>query len=467
MSQTQTAIVHQSQPAAGLLVSHNDLTTSADDASIDSSLLAFERALQLHAEGDYVSAVELYGDISPNSPAFHEGQHFLGIALHHLGQYEQAVTLLRASVAATGGRVDWANNLGNILNAQGRFDEAVEVFARAIEYAPNQALLWINLGATHERLVHFEQAEHAYQTAIQLEPQSQEAYRLLSALYERQQMQIEAVRTYCSGYIVAPRETTTPYLLGKAYYVLGRLDEAAEVYRQWKEAEPDNPIPAHLYAACSRHDGGDTIPERCSEDYVNVTFDEYADHFEGKLNQLDYRGPALLEQMMAQRFKPDADMMVLDAGCGTGLCAPVLRPYAATMIGVDLSGSMLELARQRGLYESLHKAEIGTFLTTVEKPYDLIACMDTLIYFGAIEQLFARFAATISQNGWLIFTTEISLDNTKPYTLNPSGRYSHTVGYLLSVMETCGFDCLMFNHETLRTELQVPVRGVIVLAQRR
>jgi hypothetical protein len=34
-------------------------------------------------------------------------------------------------------------------------------------------------------------------------------------------------------------------------------------------------------------------------------------------------------------------------------------------------------------------------------------------------------------------------------------------------METCGFDCLMFNHETLRTELQVPVRGVIVLAQRR
>jgi len=447
-------------------VSYNDLTTTADDGSIDSSLLAFERALQLHAEGDYVSAVELYGDISPNSPAFHEGQHFLGIALHHLGRHEQAVSLLRASVAATEERVDWANNLGNILNAQGRFAEAVEVFERAVAKAPAQALLWINLGATHERLAQFGQAEHAYQTAIAIEPQSQEPYRLLSSLYERQQKQIEAVRTYCSGYIVAPRETTTPYLLGKAYYVLGRLDDAAEVYRQWKEAEPDNPIPSHLYAACSSHSAGDLIPERCSEDYVNVTFDEYADHFEGKLSQLDYRGPALLEQMMAQRFSTGANLLVLDAGCGTGLCAPILRPYASEMIGVDLSGSMLDLARQRGLYEALHKMEIGTFLHSIESPYDLIACMDTLIYFGAIEQLFARFHATIKPGGWLIFTTEISLDDTKSYQLNPSGRYSHTAPYLRNVMQNCGFDCQMFNHETLRTELQVPVQGVIVLAQR-
>ena len=285
-------------------MSQNDLTTTADDGSIDRSRVAFEQALELHAGGDYVSAVELYGDISPNSPAFHEGQHFLGIALHHLGQYEQAVNLLRSSLAATGGRIDWANNLGNILNAQGRFDEAVDVFERAVAQAPNQALLWINLGATQDRLAQFEKAEHAYQTAITIEPQSQQAYSLLSSLYERQKMQIEAVRTYCSGYIVAPRETTTPYLLGKAYYVLGRLDEAAEVYRQWKQDEPDNPIPSHLYAACSRHNNQDEIPERCSEDYVNVTFDEYADHFEGKLSQLDYRGPALLEEIMARHFSP-------------------------------------------------------------------------------------------------------------------------------------------------------------------
>lgn len=447
-------------------MSHGDQMNEADLASQDHSLLAFEMALKHHAEGDYARAVDFYGDISPNSPAFLEGQHFLGIALHHLGQHEQAVRLLSDSLGAAGGRVDWANNLGNILNAQGRYDEAIAVFNQAITKAPEQALLWINLGATQEMLGHLSEAEQAYQTAISIEPLSQEPYRLLSALYERQHKQIEAVRTYCAGYIVAPRETTTPYLLGKAYYVLGRLEEAAAVYLDWKRQEPNNPIPAHLYAACARHNDQDDIPERCSEDYVNVTFDDYADHFDGKLSQLDYRGPALLDEMMAAQFQPVSGLSILDAGCGTGLCAPVLAPYARHLVGVDLSGSMLELAQQRQTYDSLHKAEIGQFLSLTQDRYDLVACMDTLIYFGAIAPLFRQFAATLNEGGWLIFTTELSDDETKRYRLNPSGRYSHSASYLQSVMTECGFECLIFNRQTLRTELQVPVAGVIALAKR-
>ena len=38
---------------------------------------------------------------------------------------------------------------------------------------------------------------------------------------------------------------------------------------------------------------------------------------------------------------------VLDLGCGTGLCGPLLRPYARALAGVDLSPQMLE--RMRGV----------------------------------------------------------------------------------------------------------------------
>ncbi len=435
-------------------------------ANDDPSFVTLEAALHHHAQGDYARAVELYGDIAPHSPSFHEGQYFLGVALHHLGQHARAVELLRAAVAANRERTDWANQLGNILSAQNRLREAVAVFEEAITQAPGQALLWINLGATQERLDDLAGAETAYQTAISLQPLSQEGYRLLSALYSRQNKELEAVRAYCAGYIVAPREATTPYLLGKAYYVLGRLDEAAEVYREWKEAEPDNPVPAHLYAACSNQGEAQTVPDRCSDDYVNVTFDEYASHFEGKLSTLDYRGPGLLQAMMAQWFSDQRDLHVLDAGCGTGLCAPFLKPHAKSLIGVDLSGAMLEIAQQRGLYEELHKAEIGAFLHGSTQPYDLIACMDTLIYFGAIEGLFAQFAENLKSGGWLIFTTEICARNDIDYQLNPSGRYSHSVACLRRTMANCGFDCLVLNHESLRTELQKPVLGVIVLARR-
>ncbi len=448
-------------------MANSESTQANDNLPFGGSLETLQFALEHHADGDFVSAARLYGEIDPQSPSFQEGQYYLGVALHHMGQHERAVELLRACVAQSGGRVDWANQFGNILNAQDRIAEAAEVFAQALEKAPNNAQLWTNLGAARERLSDLTGAEQAYQTAISLQPLAQDAYQLLSALYAGQNKELEAVRAYCAGYIVAPRETTTPYLLGKAYYVLGRLEEAAEVYRAWKDAEPENPVPAHLFAACASGEGD--IPDRCSDDYVNVTFDEYAGHFESKLSHLDYRGPTLLERLMALHFEPEARFDVLDAGCGTGLCAPILRPHAKSLVGVDLSGSMLEIAHQRALYDALHKAEIGAFLSDeaqAPQPYDLIACMDTLIYLGALPDIFSKFAASLKPGGWLIFTTERCAQNNRAYQLNPNGRYSHSVAYLRQTMEQTGFDCLVLEHETLRTELQIPVHGVIVLARR-
>jgi len=447
-------------------VAHNESTQANDNLPTDGSLEILETALERHADGDFASAIGLYGEIEPHSPSFQEGQYHLGVALHHLGQHDRAIDILRACVAQCAGRMDWANQFGNILHAQGRFGEAVEVFEQALEQAPNIVQLWTNLGAAQDRLGNFAGAEKAYQTAIALQPRSQEPYQLLSALYAGRNMELEAVRAYCAGYIVAPREATTPYLLGKAYYVLGRLEEAAEVYRAWKEAEPDNPVPAHLFAACSGGQDEGSVPDRCSEDYVNVTFDEYAGHFESKLSHLDYCGPILLERLMALHFAGGASFDVLDAGCGTGLCASVLRPYARALTGVDLSGSMLDIARDRGLYDALHKGEIGAFLSDDLTSYDLIACMDTLIYFGALKDIFRLFAKRLKPGGWLIFTSERSAENNRAFQLNPSGRYSHSLSYMRQIMEEAGFDCIALEHETLRTELQRPVAGVIALARR-
>jgi predicted TPR repeat methyltransferase len=36
--------------------------------------------------------------------------------------------------------------------------------------------------------------------------------------------------------------------------------------------EPDNPVPRHLYAACS----GEGVPERASDRYVEAEFDTFA-----------------------------------------------------------------------------------------------------------------------------------------------------------------------------------------------
>ncbi|NIR58985.1 MAG: methyltransferase domain-containing protein, partial [Gammaproteobacteria bacterium] len=49
---------------------------------------------------------------------------------------------------------------------------------------------------------------------------------------------------------------------------------------------------------------------------------------------------------------------ILDAGCGTGLCGPLLAPHARTLVGVDLSGGMIAKAEELAVYDELEVAEL-------------------------------------------------------------------------------------------------------------
>ena len=57
-------------------------------------------------------------------------------------------------------------------------------------------------------------------------------------------------------------------------------------------------------------------------------------------------------------LEPSKQLDVLDAGCGTGLCGPLLAPYARRLIGVDLSEGMLALAKEKHVYDALIKRRV-------------------------------------------------------------------------------------------------------------
>jgi predicted TPR repeat methyltransferase len=445
---------HCHRPRALVLKSGTELQPRAEDPD-------YQQALLSYAAGDFLKAVEFYKSMPVTSPDYMEGQHYLGIALHHLGQHDQAIRILEQNIELSGDRTDWLGDLGNVLAAQGKFEAAIKTFEKAVAKEPDNALTRINLGSIYERIHEDGQAEACYQKATVIDPASPEAYRLLSTLYTRQGRAVEAVHAYCQSYVLLPLEQTSPFLLGKAYYVLGRLDEAAKVYARWKQAEPDNPIPVHLHAACSNLD----VPERCSDAYINVTFDEYAPEFDAKLNQLAYRGPALLQILLDDLQLPPHSFDILDAGCGTGLCADALRPLAARLTGVDLSQAMLNFAQGRGPYDALHCQEIGSFLTQYPHAYDMIACIDTMIYFGALETIMAQLAQSLKKGGLLIFTTEAADTQGQNFRLQPSGRYTHARAYLEQVMAAHGLTTLHWKEDMLRMELDKPVLGYAIVAQ--
>jgi predicted TPR repeat methyltransferase len=262
-----------------------------------------------------------------------------------------------------------------------------------------------------------------------------------------------------------PNHPESRKLLGIAYYTIGQVDAAAEVFGKWLADEPDNPVARHLHAACS----GEDVPARASDAYVTSTFDAFAESFDAKLGKLQYRAPQLVADALARCAGEHCGHLVaLDAGCGTGLCGPLIAPWVAHLTGVDLSAGMIERARGRGVYDELERAELTAYLERHAASFDLIVSADTLVYFGPLEQVLAAAAGALRPGGLLIFTVEEVSGEDAPadYRINPHGRYSHRREYVAETLERAGLGVLAIEPAALRNEGGSPVAGLVASARK-
>lgn len=422
---------------------------------------AFEIAFSCHANGDLAQAETIYRLIQDASPEEPQSLHYLGILLHQREGSDLALQYVQRSVEIAPDNADWRNDLGNILAQRGELAAAVLEFERAVALRPKDPLLWTNLGAVLQRMNKTADAQSAFRKAIEIDPCCAAALSNLANSLESCGCDLEAAHYHCRAYVLEPTADKPKSLLGIAYYNLGRYAEAAEVYRQWMEEEPENPTPRHLYAACS----GRAVPLRASDSYVEKTFDDFAANFDSRLQGLSYRGPQLVAAALEKMAAPGANRAVLDAGCGTGLCAEYLAPYARELTGVDLSAAMLLQAQKRGLYHRLEKCELTAYLRSHPGAFDLIAAADTLIYFGALDELFAAVFSALNPQGLFVFTVE-SAPEDEDFQLNPHGRYSHGKNPLLASLRQAGFELLSLDSGVIRVEFGSEVKSLVVSARR-
>lgn len=218
---------------------------------------------------------------------------------------------------------------------------------------------------------------------------------------------------------------------------------AAAVVGRWRLASDEGDVIARYRQAVL--DGA--AFERAPADYVEQHFDAFADRFDHQLvDMLGYDAPAQLGQMIGRH--QDRFDAIADLGCGTGLAAPILRPMAGVLTGVDLSGGMLAKAGKRGGYDQLVQSDVVAFLRSRQRAFDLIFAADLLIYFGDLSEFFDAAAAALTSGGVLAVTTEQA---TTDWTLLSSGRFAHADEYLdgLAVGRLAR---LGLEHRPLRTE---------------
>jgi predicted TPR repeat methyltransferase len=165
---------------------------------------------------------------------------------------------------------------------------------------------------------------------------------------------------------------------------------------------------------------------------------------------------------------PAGGLDIVDAGCGTGLCGPLLRAHARRLAGCDLSAGMLRRAHARKVYDVLHQAELTYYLRTQPAAFDAVVSADTLCYFGALESALAAARRCLRPGGWLLFSVEaLSESSPLPHRLQANGRYAHAAGYLRDALSEAGFDVHEVRRDRLRMEAGEPVPGWLVTARGR
>lgn len=421
-----------------------------------------QQAMQWHGSGRFDEAEVAYRSVLADEPAQPDALHLLGILQAQRGRHDEAARLIAAAIAANPHEAMFHNNYGNVCTERGRYNEAEASYLRALQLDGTRVDALNNLGVLLGARGDAAGAEKVLRRVVELAPDFADARQNLANHLFRCGRLPEAVQQCVEGLVVAPRSAALRRVLGVAYSMMGMRDEAIAVWRAWLQAEPGNALAEHHLRACT----GEDVPARAADAYVQRVFDAFAASFDAKLASLAYRAPELVTQAVARHAgAPRGDRAVLDAGCGTGLCAPLLAPWAGRLVGVDLSAGMLARARARGHYAELVQAELVAFLRERGRAWDLVVSADTLCYFGALEDFAAAAAAALRPQGLLVFTVE-ALDEAAggDFRLHEHGRYSHRRGYAEQVLRAAGLDVREVSAAVLRTEGGEPVQGWVVAA---
>lgn len=385
-------------------------------------------AMIAHRAGRMAAAEMGYRRVLKHRPDDPKALHFLGLLQFHEGDALGGIGHVSRSLEHEPSNARAWNALGSMLIAVDRSAEAARAYRRATEVAPSLAEGWYNLAICERDAGELESAEAHLRAAISCDPGYFRGHEALAMLL----------------------------------YQLGRIDAAATAYADWVRLDPANAKARHMAAATS----GANVPTRASDEYVRELFDGAAPEFEANLAQLQYHAHHSVVTALVERIGATPLAAVLDAGCGTGLCGPLLRPHCRHLVGVDLSPKMLELARARQCYDELDAAELTAFMRANPGAFDAVVAADTLVYFGALDDVLSGVHCTLRANGWLVFTLEALGGHTAAdHELQVHGRYAHGEAYVRSSLAAAGFTTPSLTYETLRQEREQDVRGLRVVAQ--
>lgn len=391
----------------------------------------------------------------------------MALAHARLGNSERAESLYRSAIRLAPKFAAAHYNLGNLLQARREFVGALRAFEAAILHQPTLAVAHTNLANTLVALGDDTKAKEHYRQAIAIDANIAMPHHGLGLLLQKEQDTDAAERHYRRALSLSPLSFEVSLDLAELLFAANRIDEALALVEDALASETistDLREAAAFKRAQYRGESHNAMPQQMVEKLYAGMAGTFDDHLVGRLG---YRVPELLIERIAEWFPTlPAKPNVLDLGCGTGLFGKLVRPYAATLTGVDLSADMLSRARERNVYDSLTQRDVVTCLNEISAVFELVVATDVLIYIAPLPPLFAAVTARIAPGGRFAFSTETPDDLRDDFRLQASGRYAHSEKYIERLAHEARLSIVEKIPTVIRTEKNLPVKGFVFIAQK-
>jgi predicted TPR repeat methyltransferase len=412
------------------------------------------------------------------------------LARRQPGDAELAVVALRQANAAGLDSAELHHQLGMALLSSGLYDEAIASFLDALERRHDYASALYHAALAYRAKGDAPAVRKALNKALELDPNFARAWHALATLDAEAGNFDIAAALFRKAIKANPDYPAAYHGLGKALQAGGRQRDALGAFSQAVRASHvrnarNAPVKLPLHVALEQlekklteehalevHHALAAIadvfpPTKIPADKVAKLFDKYADKFDEHLRgQLEYCVPELIVDAVAA-VAPDEPMDVLDLGCGTGLCGPLLRPMSQRLCGVDLSAKMIEKARARDVYDELEVGDLVEVLRKVEpNSFDLLVAADVLIYLGDLAPVFEGAARALRPGGRFAFTLEAG-GGDRYHLQKKTLRFTHSEAYVRRVSALYGFEVESLEPTVLRMEGGHPVPGYLIVLRGR
>jgi predicted TPR repeat methyltransferase len=419
----------------------------------------FNLANALQAQGKMSDAETEYETALDINPAMGSGWSMLAQARISLRKFEEAEDAATRALTLNPNMGEAHFTLGNISDALGDHERARIHFSEATRLLPGLPDAHMRLGEILYLLKDFANSAESFQTVVNLAPNHIDAFYLMGLCFQERKMYGRAEGCFRRVLAQNNDHLQARYCLAFLCAKMGRKEETIKHYEEVLRIDPDDEQAKHLLAA-QKGETTDTAPAA----YVQMLFDEYADTFDEKLvNELGYKTPEHLYGMINKLELDPASQDVIDLGCGTGLCAPLFRPLARTMHGVDLSPGMIEKARERELYDTLEVGDIVSSLKSKTGAWDMALSSDVFVYIGDLQEIFEACSEALRPGGLFAFSVEVG-DDADTFVLRNTGRYAHSSEYIRRLASETGFSELEHCSGLLRKDKgMVEINGHLFL----